>query len=144
MRYRFGVLGYVVMPEHVHLLVGEPQTATLATALQAFKQSVSRTLALRQAEPFWQARYYDLNVWTNRKRIERLHFFYPPQPGDARIGFKTRGLGMEQLLSLSDRCGRRSGDRVRVDGTAPRPGEAAIDLPAPTKPGRGTPMFRGL
>ena len=64
------------MPEHVHLLVGEPQTATLATALQALKQSVSRTLALRHSVPFWEARYYDFNVWTNRKRIEKLRYIH--------------------------------------------------------------------
>jgi putative transposase len=68
--YGFGVLGYVVMPEHVHLLIGEPEIASLVTALQALKQSVSRRLALRQPEPFWQARYYDFNVWTDRKRVE--------------------------------------------------------------------------
>jgi putative transposase len=75
-RYRFGVLGYVVMPEHVHLLVGEPQNAPLATALQALKQSVSRKFALRSTDPFWQARYYDFNVWTNRKRIEKLRYIH--------------------------------------------------------------------
>jgi putative transposase len=46
-RYELCVLGYVVMPEHVHLLLNEPQNGSLATALQALKQSVSRTLALR-------------------------------------------------------------------------------------------------
>jgi hypothetical protein len=35
--YRFVVLGYVVMPEHVHLLVSEPQRETLSTAIQALK-----------------------------------------------------------------------------------------------------------
>ena len=30
--YRFYVTGYVVMPEHVHLLVSEPERATLAGA----------------------------------------------------------------------------------------------------------------
>jgi len=33
--YRLVVLGYVVMPEHVHLLVSEPQRGTLSTAVQA-------------------------------------------------------------------------------------------------------------
>lgn len=70
--YTFCVVGYVVMPEHVHLLVSEPETARLATALQALKQSVSRSLALRSREPFWQARYYDFNVRSNRKRMEKL------------------------------------------------------------------------
>jgi len=74
--YAFGILGYVVMLEHVHLLVGEPESAPLSTALQALKQSVSRRLALRQPEPFWQARYYDFNVWTERKRIEKLRYLH--------------------------------------------------------------------
>jgi hypothetical protein len=45
-------------------------------ALQALKQSIARTLALRGAEPFWQARYYDFNVWTEGKRIEKLRYMH--------------------------------------------------------------------
>jgi REP element-mobilizing transposase RayT len=41
-RYPFVVLGYVVMPEHVHLLVSEPQRETLSTAIQALKLGVVR------------------------------------------------------------------------------------------------------
>jgi len=74
--YEFAIAGYVVMPEHVHLLVSEPEFRPLATALQALKQSVSRTLALRRPEPFWQARYYDFNVWSNGKRIEKLKYIH--------------------------------------------------------------------
>ena len=74
--YRFCVAGYVVMPEHVHLLVTEPESFPLATAVQALKQSVSRTLALRALEPFWQARYYDFNVWSDKKRIEKLRYMH--------------------------------------------------------------------
>lgn len=74
--YGFAVLGYVVMPEHVHLLIGEPETATLAKALQALKQSVARKLALRAREAFWQARYFDFNVWTDKKRIEKLKYIH--------------------------------------------------------------------
>ena len=43
-RYRLVVLGYVVMPEHVHLLVSEPQRETLSTAIQALKLGVVRSL----------------------------------------------------------------------------------------------------
>ena len=38
------VYGYVVMPEHVHLLLSEPQRDTLANALKSLKQGVSRRL----------------------------------------------------------------------------------------------------
>jgi putative transposase len=38
------VYGYVVMPEHVHLLLSEPQQGSLADAIQSLKQGVSRRL----------------------------------------------------------------------------------------------------
>ena len=43
-QYAFWVTGYVIMPEHVHLLVSEPERAGLGVALQALKQSVARRL----------------------------------------------------------------------------------------------------
>ena len=39
-RYDYFITGYVVMPEHVHLLISEPERSTLASAIQAIKQSV--------------------------------------------------------------------------------------------------------
>jgi putative transposase len=64
------------MPEHVHLLVNEPERETLAKAMQSLKQSVARTLALRAAEPFWQARYYDFNLWSERKFVEKIRYIH--------------------------------------------------------------------
>jgi putative transposase len=55
------------MPEHIHLLVSEPERATQAVALQARKQSVARRL-IRSQEHLWQTRYYDFNVYTRKKR----------------------------------------------------------------------------
>ena len=72
-RYGFVVAGYVVMPEHVHLLVGEPLTGTLAVAIQALKLSVAKRRAER---PFWQARYYDFNVHNEEKRVEKLRYMH--------------------------------------------------------------------
>jgi len=45
-RHSFGlsVYGYVVMPEHVHLLLSEPLQGTLADAIKSLKQGVSRRL----------------------------------------------------------------------------------------------------
>jgi len=112
-RYRLVVLGYVVMPEHVHLLVSEPQRETLSIAVQALKLGLVRSLkcsgggvvagdprsrkngetwgtltcgTLTSGTPthgtpihpqrFWQARFYDFNVWTERKRIEKLNYIH--------------------------------------------------------------------
>jgi putative transposase len=74
-QYGLRVYGYVVMPEHVHLLVSEPERAVLARAMQSLKQSVAQ-LALRAVEPFWQARYYDFNVWSERKFSEKLRYIH--------------------------------------------------------------------
>ncbi len=72
-RYGFGVCGYVVMPEHVHLLVSEPKKASLSKAIQALKLSVS--VQCRKG-PFWQARYYDFNVHNEEKRVEKLRYMH--------------------------------------------------------------------
>ena len=60
------------MPEHVHLLVGEPRRSSLSVALQVLKQQTSRTLKQRGEVQFWQRRYYDFNVWSEEKRVEKL------------------------------------------------------------------------
>ena len=46
MRRRFAmrIYGYVVMPEHVHLLVNEPQNAVLADAVHFLKLSFAKRL----------------------------------------------------------------------------------------------------
>ncbi len=90
-RYRLCVYGYVVMPEHVHLLLSEPKTAplkpksglngpptrpdTLADALKSLKQGVSRRL-IGDAEHFWQKRYYDFNIRNYAQFVEKLRYIH--------------------------------------------------------------------
>ena len=73
MRYNFQVAGYVVMPEHVHLLLTEPPVEPLSKAIGSIKREVSR---LSPQAPFWLPRYYDFNVFTNEKRIEKLRYMH--------------------------------------------------------------------
>jgi putative transposase len=89
-RYAFVVLGYVVMPEHFHLLVCEPQRGTPSTVMQALKLGFARRVLVparrrcnqptlwTTTEPahVWQRRFYDFNVWTERKRIEKLRYMH--------------------------------------------------------------------
>ena len=93
LRYRFAVLGYVVMPEHVHLLVSEPRVGTLAVGLQALKLSVVRRSMQR---PFWLPRYYDFNVYTEVKRIEKLQYMHW-NPIRRRVSGEAGGLAMVKL-----------------------------------------------
>jgi putative transposase len=82
--YGLYVKGYVVMPEHVHLLVSEPERSRLRVALQMLKQIVAQKLKpeLRasigeeNAKRFWQVRYYDFNVRTSNKQIEKLRYIH--------------------------------------------------------------------
>jgi putative transposase len=71
--YGFWVTGYVIMPNHVHILIGEPENKSIADVMKAIKLSVT----LRQKErPFWEQRYYDFNVFTEEKRIEKLRYMH--------------------------------------------------------------------
>ena len=83
-RRSFGlsVYGYVVMPEHVHLLLSEPQRGLLADALKSLKQGVARRL-IGEAEHFWQKRYYDFNIRNRRQFVEKLRYIHrnPVQRG---------------------------------------------------------------
>jgi putative transposase len=93
LEYRFVVLGYVVMPEHFHLLMSEPQIGTPSTVLQALKIGFARRVLIRKAgvphfsrsvrevgpyipSHIWQRRFYDFNVWTEVKRVEKLRYIH--------------------------------------------------------------------
>ncbi len=60
-RHEFYVFGYVLMPEHVHLLVSEPKRYSLAATINVLKCEVSKH-ARGGRRQFWQTRYYDFNV----------------------------------------------------------------------------------
>jgi putative transposase len=92
-RYGFSLVGYVVMPEHIHLLISEPAMGTPPTAIQVLKQRVSRRLWRKRRSPtnqlklrfegeedslprFWQRRFYDFNVWSLKKKVEKLHYMH--------------------------------------------------------------------
>jgi len=73
MRYLFAVAGFVIMQEHVHLLVNEPQRALLSKTIQALKLSVS----MRSREGrFWLAHYNDFNVSSHAKVVEKLRYIH--------------------------------------------------------------------
>lgn len=75
-RYNLVIVGYVLMPEHVHLLLSEPRTSSLSVALQVLKQKTSGKLKPRGDSPFWQERYYDFNVHNPEKTPEKLRYLH--------------------------------------------------------------------
>jgi putative transposase len=80
-RCQICVFGYVVMPEHVHLLLSEPEGGMLPRAVQMLKCKVSlqaRKEGKRVAGdmPFWQTRYYDHNVRSSEGFVTQLRYIH--------------------------------------------------------------------
>jgi REP-associated tyrosine transposase len=91
-RYRFVVVGFVVMPEHFHVLISEPEKGTPSTVMQVVKQRFARQVLRewqrrkRVTQPslwedhglahVWQARFYDFNVWGQHKRVQKLRYMH--------------------------------------------------------------------
>jgi REP-associated tyrosine transposase len=86
--------GYVLMPEHVPLLVSEPQKGSPSKVVQVLKQRVSRAMRgkKRRGSPaqlslrfpnevgslrrLWQRRFYDFNVWSGKKLKEKREYLH--------------------------------------------------------------------
>ncbi len=81
-RHRARVYAYVLMPEHIHLLINEPPQILLAQFLKAVKQVTSRKLRGAR-EKFWQERYYDSNIRAEKARSEVIRYIHrnPVQRG---------------------------------------------------------------
>jgi putative transposase len=80
-RFQVRVYGFAVMPEHVHLLLSEPDRDSLASAVQSLKLAVAkraRTLSSVSTVtlPFWEKRYYDHNVRNYDKFVEKLRYIH--------------------------------------------------------------------
>jgi putative transposase len=78
LRYCFVVIGYVVMPEHFHLLITEPDVGDPSVVMKVIKERFSKLLHRNgvRTRPIWQKRFYDFNVARSEKRIEKLRYMH--------------------------------------------------------------------
>jgi putative transposase len=85
--YEFVIAGYVVMPEHFHFLISEPEKGDPSLVMQVLKQRFSRQVLSQirrnnnsarvgEIQHLWEKRFYDFNVWTARKHAEKLHYMH--------------------------------------------------------------------
>ena len=98
----FRLLGYVLMPEHFHLLVWPSEAANPSQIMQRLKGCTARFIlkTLRQERRHrwcsrmlrrftlpatvhdeascrvWQRRFYDMNIWTEKKQLEKLDYMH--------------------------------------------------------------------
>lgn len=93
-KYGIQLVGFVVMPEHVHLLIGESKLGMPSTVVHSLKLRVSKrmrrriqkksssqsVLPFREGETalpqFRQKRFYDFNVYSPAKRREKLEYIH--------------------------------------------------------------------
>jgi putative transposase len=88
-RQRGRCVGFVIMPDHVHAIVWFPMPDQLSHFLKQWKQRssvvIKRLLRTRltayaatfsQADPVWQARFYDFNLYSERKIEEKLVYMH--------------------------------------------------------------------
>jgi putative transposase len=111
-KYRFVVIGYVVMPEHFHLLIAEPEVGNPSVAMKVIKERFTKLVHHGgvRTSPIWQKRFYDFNVCTTEKRIEKLRYMHRnpvkrglvTAPGEWKwSSFRTYACGEEGLVKVN-------------------------------------------
>jgi putative transposase len=107
-RFLFLVFGFVLMPEHVHLVISEPERRTVATAIQSLKLSTSLLSSHRKnresRSPLWQPRYYDRNLRDYQEFVEKLRYIHrnPVKRGRALAAEDWRWSSFRHHLSGED------------------------------------------
>jgi putative transposase len=109
------------MPEHVHLLLSEPERKKLSLVIQMLKQITSRKLRVPDQPRFWQARYYDFPVWSEGKRIEKLRYIHGnpvrrdlvQRPEEWKwSSFRHYATGMEGVVEIESQWTARRRERM--------------------------------
>jgi len=98
----FKINGYVLMPEHCHLLIWPSGHANPSEVMQAFEERTAKFILknLRQNLQHawcckmlqqlrlppsvhhhahyrvWQRKFYDMNIWSEKKRLEKLAYMH--------------------------------------------------------------------
>ena len=150
MRRRFAmrVYGYVVMPEHVHLLLSEPEHGTLAEAIHYLKLSFAKrlhspkfnvlgapgspffwaNLGSEKSGSFWQKRYYDRNVRDAREFKVKLRYLHRnpvkrglvKEPGDWKwSSFRHYAFREQGLVEIESEWTARDRE-LKISGGPPR------------------------
>ena len=92
------IVGYVVMPEHIHLLIGEPKSGEISTFLKTVKQRSSRDCTQTRHRSRRRAGLATQILRLQciyREEARREVEIYAPQSGNAWIGIATGGMVVE-------------------------------------------------
>ena len=68
--YPFSLFAFVVMPDHIHLLLTVPEPQKISMIMNRFKMGVSHCLGLG---PIWQSRFHLREVHNARNALRYIH-----------------------------------------------------------------------
>jgi len=82
-------LGFVVMLDHVHAMLWFPEQHQISACMNKWKELTSKQISaayerdipaywskLEDRHAIWQVRYYDFNLWSERKLHEKLEYMH--------------------------------------------------------------------
>lgn len=156
-RYHFVVAGYVVMPEHVHLLLSEPDRGNPSVIMQSIKQGFARRLlsGMRRQQGcqqtplwseavkrgrIWQPRFYDFRGVLGPETSGEVAI-HASESGKAGFGSGARTMDMEQLSTL--RLRRSWSGRGERTATSGDDGEKNLVILEPVVPSLRKPRRLG-
>ncbi|MCJ7507141.1 MAG: transposase [candidate division Zixibacteria bacterium] len=97
-RYDFKLIGYVIMPDHIHLLIQPPEKQNVSSIIRDLKRSIAMEIinhlkGENKAGPLkslklpniksknhtfslWQRRFIDFNIFSEKKLYEKLEYIH--------------------------------------------------------------------
>jgi REP element-mobilizing transposase RayT len=97
-KYDFKLIGYVIMPDHIHLLIQSPPRQNISDIMRDLKRSVAmeifgrlkleskdqllerfklpRIKSKNHTFSLWQRRFIDFNIFSEKKLYEKLEYIH--------------------------------------------------------------------
>jgi hypothetical protein len=109
------------------LLISEPERSTLSRVLQMLKQNTAHQLRPPEGSPFWLPRYFDFNVWSEDKRVEKLRYMHRnPARNEAWSNDRKTGCGAVSATMLREWRARLKSNRSGRRGSGNSPGARSL------------------
>lgn len=120
--------GFVIMPDHVHLILGYMDDGSHSRVIQEIKRVSSRLLinylkdrnypyldqlkakrSGKEVMRIWQPRYYDFNLYSEEKLLEKLNYMHQ---NPVRVGLVIRAEEYKWSSSMYYEFGRSVGVEI--------------------------------
>lgn len=135
-RYQLG--DYVIMPNHVHVLVRPSENRSLEKILHSWKSFSAHEInnLLKQTGPIWAEEYFD-HLVRNENQLNALRTYIQDNPVKAKLGSSNFRLGFGSFNA--EGCRRDAGSTLQSAASVPLASEASANAASSTNPQGATP-----